>query len=52
MEIINKIKPMANKMGRGSKATLIQVASFKGKTPLKIEIKPTPRIAALLPKIS
>ena len=52
METINSTKPIANKMGKGMSAILIHVPSAKGKIPLKMEINPTPRIAALLPKIS
>ena len=52
MEMINSTKPIANKIGKGMSEMLIHVPSAKGKIPLKMEIKPTPRIAALLPKIS
>ena len=52
MEMRTSTNPMPNKTGRGIRLTLIHVAFAKGKIELNTPIKPRPKIAALLPKIS
>ena len=52
IEIINKIKPIKNKVGRGRRAILIQVALARGKNTQSKEISPVPTMAADFPKIS
>ena len=48
----NNTKPMANRTGSGIKLMFIHVPCERGKKIPKILVKPRPRIAALLPKIS
>lgn len=51
-ETIKRIKPTLKSRGKGERLTLKKVDSAKGNQISNSPIRPSPRIAALLPKIS